>query len=117
MKRTRKQHNAAFKAKVAVAAIRGDRTHRRVGGAFRSAPEPDPQLEEATASGQDLTLDTLSTGRSRGLTRLGFRAKLVQSIGDLEPRSFEVDEDVTLRSNSRIVFEGPSRDANDLQID
>ncbi|HMF22361.1 MAG TPA: hypothetical protein VKG24_09570, partial [Pseudolabrys sp.] len=69
------------------------------------------------ASGQDLTLDTLSTGRSRGLTRLGFRAKLVQSIGDLEPRSFEVDEDVTLRSNSRIVFEGPSRDANDLQID
>src|SRR5215469_15952529 len=47
----------------------------------------------ATTSGQHLTLDTLSTGRSRGLTRLGFRAKLVQSIGDLEPRSFEVDED------------------------
>jgi hypothetical protein len=47
MKRTRKKHSAAFKAKVAVAATRGDRFHRRVGGAFRGAPEPDPQLEEA----------------------------------------------------------------------
>ena len=52
-----------------------------------------------------------------GLIRLGFGAELVQSIGDLEPRSLEVDEDVTLRSDSRIVFEGPSRDANDLPID
>jgi len=63
------------------------------------------------------TLDTLSTGRSEGLTRLGFCAKLIQSISDLEPRGFEVDEDVALRSNSWIVFEGPSRNANDLPID
>ena len=68
-------------------------------------------------SGQNLALNTLSTGRSEGLTRLGFCAKLVQSIGGLEPRGFGVDEDVTLRSNSWIVFEGPSRDANDLPID
>ena len=47
-------------------------------------------------------------------TRFGFRTKLVQRVGDLEPRSFEVYEDVALRPNSRIVFEGTGRDTDDL---
>jgi hypothetical protein len=44
---------AAFKAKVALAAIKGDRTRRRVGERVRGSPEPDLRLEEAAAGRSD----------------------------------------------------------------
>ena len=49
MKQTRKKHGAAFKAKVALAAIKGDRTVSRAGERVWGSPEPDLHLEEAAA--------------------------------------------------------------------
>src|SRR5437762_3018286 len=49
MKQTRKKHGAAFKAKVALAAIKGDRTVAELASTYGGSPEPDLRLEEAAA--------------------------------------------------------------------
>ena len=65
-------------------------------------------------SRSNLTLGTLSRGRSDGLIRLWFRAKLIQVIGNLEPRGFEIHEDVALRPYAWIVIKGSGWDPNDV---
>lgn len=47
-KRTRRTHAPAFKAKVVLAALRGDETLPGIGAALRCSPEPDPHLRSAS---------------------------------------------------------------------
>jgi transposase len=76
MKRTRQKHNAAFKAKVAVAAIKGDRTVAELASAFGVHPNQiynwkKQLLDGATSvfegggtAAEGTARSTFSTGRS-----------------------------------------------------
>ena len=48
-RRPRRNHSAEFKAKVALAAVRGDRTLSEAGKPVRCAPEPDHAMEDPVA--------------------------------------------------------------------
>ena len=76
MKRTRKKHNAAFKAKVAPAAIKGDRTIAEPASEFGVHPNQiynwKKQLLDGAASvfeGGNLAEGAASPGRITGLVK------------------------------------------------
>ncbi len=50
-RRTRRNHTPAFKAKVALAAIKGEKTLAELAELFRCASEPDHDVEGAAARG------------------------------------------------------------------
>ena len=47
MENKRRKFNGSFKAKVALAAVKGDRTMGELAGAFGVHPEPDHEVEAA----------------------------------------------------------------------
>ena len=48
-RRPRRNHSAEFKAKVALATVRGDRTLSELASPVRCAPEPDHAMEDPVA--------------------------------------------------------------------
>ena len=48
MKQSRKKHSPAFKAKVALEALKGEETISRDSWQVRGPPKPGPHLEEST---------------------------------------------------------------------
>ena len=48
-RRPRRNHSAEFKAKVALAAVRGDRTLSELASQFDVHPEPDHAMEDPVA--------------------------------------------------------------------
>ena len=51
MKQMRKKHSQAFKAKVALAALKGDHTIAELASRFEGPSQPDPWVEEGAGRG------------------------------------------------------------------
>ncbi len=82
MKGTRKRHSAGFKAKVALAAIRGDRTVAELAGRFGLHPSQIHAWKRALMEGAS-SLFEAGRGR-REKANEGLVAELYQQIGQLK---------------------------------
>lgn len=64
MKRTRRNHGAGFKAKVALAAVKGDKTLAELAEQY-DAPHPDNRGNEAAGKWWSVTFATKASHESR----------------------------------------------------
>ena len=82
MKRHRKTHSGAFKAKVALEAIKGDRTLNELAGQFEIHPTQVVQWKQRVTTGAP---DLFNGGAQRDLVaEADLRARLYQEIGELK---------------------------------
>ncbi len=65
MKQTRQKHSAAFKAKLALAAFKGDRTVAELASAFRVHPSPIHAWKTALVDGAAGVFDLAPSERTR----------------------------------------------------
>ena len=86
MTRERRKHSPAFKAKVALEAMKGERDGGRSGRPVRGPPQPDSDLEEGPADGAAAIFDH-GNGTHKGKEQKNndaLVARLYQQIGQLK---------------------------------
>ena len=82
MKRARKKHSGAFKAKVALEAIKGDQTLNELAGHFEIHPTQVVQWKQRLLAG---AIDLFSGGVERDAAEeTALRGRLYQEIGQMK---------------------------------
>jgi transposase-like protein len=82
MKQQRKKHSGAFKAKVAVEALKGDRTLNELAGHFEIHPTQVVQWKQRLLAGAS---DLFSSGVARDAAQeADLRDRLYQQIGQMK---------------------------------
>ena len=81
MTRKRRAFSPAFKAKVALAAVRGDKTTAELAAKFGSPCEPGDELEEAAAGGRAGAVRRRAVGGSRTSLRPTSRSCTSRLVG------------------------------------
>jgi transposase-like protein len=82
MKQQRKKHSGAFKAKVAVEALKGDRTLNELAGHFEIHPTQVVQWKQRLLAGAS---DLFSSGAARdAVQEAELRDRLYQQIGQMK---------------------------------